>query len=82
MTNASLSASILERAMSQPSPSDRPGNAPVAAMPAVDPQPASRLGALATRLTAWRQRAKQARDFRGFDQRQLRDLGLNHFDQW
>lgn len=51
-------------------------------LPAREPVPSGLLGTLATRLTTWHRRTKQARGFRGFDQRQLRDLGLNHFDQW
>jgi uncharacterized protein YjiS (DUF1127 family) len=72
-------ASLTERAMTQ-----QPliGDAPVPALPRTTDDAASRLVALATRLVTWRRRAQQARDFRGFDRHQLRDLGLNHFDQW
>jgi hypothetical protein len=81
MTSASLTAFPSERAMTQPPTFERTDTAPISALPPVQ-EPATLLGALALRLAAWRRRFKQARDFRGFDQRQLRDLGLNHFDQW
>ena len=58
------------------------GDAPISALPPAQDASSTLIASLATRLTAWRHRAKQARDFRGFDQRQLRDLGINHFDQW
>ncbi len=72
-------ASLTERAMTQ-----QPliGDAPVSALPRTKDDAASRLVALATRLVTWRRRTRQAHAFQGFDRRQLRDLGLNHFDQW
>jgi uncharacterized protein YjiS (DUF1127 family) len=82
MTSASLTASGLERAMTQPRPFEHSGAVPAPIMPTDDDAPSSLIGALATRLTEWRRRAKQARAFRGFDRHQLRDLGINHFDQW
>jgi uncharacterized protein YjiS (DUF1127 family) len=50
----------------------------------VPPQPsaASLVGRLALRLSAWHKRTRYARNFRGLDDRQLRDLGLNSLDQW
>jgi uncharacterized protein YjiS (DUF1127 family) len=75
MTTASLS----ERAMTQ-----QPliGDAPVSALPATKDDSSNLLASLAIRLAAWRRRTRQAHAFQGFDRRQLRDLGLNHFDQW
>ncbi|MBV8169276.1 MAG: hypothetical protein JO021_20955 [Alphaproteobacteria bacterium] len=67
--------------MTQPSRVDRLGDAP-SALPAKTDDSSPSLASLAIRLAAWRRRAKQTRAFRGFDQHQLRDLGLNHFDQW
>jgi uncharacterized protein YjiS (DUF1127 family) len=40
------------------------------------------LATLAERLAAWRRRSRRLRGFRGFDRRQLRDLGIEPFDQW
>jgi uncharacterized protein YjiS (DUF1127 family) len=82
MTSASLTAFRIERAMTQQPRLDRLGDLPAPVAPEAKGHASSLLASVATRLTAWRRRAKQARDFRGFDQRQLRDLGLNHFDQW
>ena len=81
MTTVSLTASRIERAMPQPSLVDRLGDAP-SALPATKEDSSHPLAELAIRLAAWRRRAKRARAFRGFDRHQLRDLGLNHFDQW
>jgi uncharacterized protein YjiS (DUF1127 family) len=44
--------------------------------------PAGLLSDLASQFVSWRQRARHAREFRGFDPHQLRDLGLSPFDQW
>lgn len=79
MTSASFTP--IERAMTQPPILDPAADASIAAT-AQDRDTAGALVGLATRMMEWRRRAKQARDFRGFGQRQLRDLGLNHFDQW
>jgi uncharacterized protein YjiS (DUF1127 family) len=81
MTTASLTAIRIERAMTQPSLVDRLGDAP-SALPATKDDSSSRLASLATRLATWRRRTRQARAFRSLDQHQLRDLGLNHLDQW
>ncbi|MBI3512889.1 MAG: DUF1127 domain-containing protein [Proteobacteria bacterium] len=56
--------------------------APAPSAPRNDGPPAGLLAGLALRLSDWRRRARYARAFRGFDDRQLRDLGLSPFDQF
>jgi len=50
--------------------------------PLVAAAPPGWLAALAERLAAWRRRSRLLRTFRGFDRRQLRDLGIGPLDQW
>jgi hypothetical protein len=70
----------VERAMTDRLAADRTD--PAAAHPTPGLPPAGLLAELALKLSDWRRRARYAREFRGFDRRQLRDLGLNHLDQW
>ncbi len=61
---------------------DRLAPIPAPSTPSHGAPPAGLLAGLALRLLDWRRRARYAREFRGFDRRQLRDLGLSPFDQW
>jgi uncharacterized protein YjiS (DUF1127 family) len=55
---------------------------PAVVPPTPGSPPAGLIAELALKLSDWRRRARYAREFRGFDRRQLRDLGLSPFDQW
>ncbi len=68
--------------MTQPPTLERTDTAPISALTPAQDAASTLIASLATRLVAWRRRTKQTRDFRGFSRCQLRDLGINHFDQW
>ena len=68
--------------MTQPPTFERTDAAPISALPPAQDASSTLIASLATRLVAWRRRTRQTRDFRSLSSRQLRDLGINHFDQW
>jgi uncharacterized protein YjiS (DUF1127 family) len=77
-----LTAALAEPAMTDRLATRRIDPAAADRLPRPDVAPTGLLAELALRLSEWRRRARYARAFRGFDRRQLRDLGLSPFDQW